>query len=126
MRPVNTDPIRQIVGGNRANPKDWGWQVVMYINDKTFICGGSILNSLWIITAAHCLDDNLGPEKYSFDIGLHDIEDIEPWVVSRFARKIIVHPDYNIETVDNDIALMKLNVSIFIIKEYLIQKNYVN
>ncbi len=45
---VNRDSPR-IVGGEEAIKGDWGWTVAMKYN-KGFMCGGSLLNSQWIIT----------------------------------------------------------------------------
>ena len=43
----------KIVGGTQATAGDWGWQVLMLSNGG-FSCGGSLINSQWIVTAAHC------------------------------------------------------------------------
>ena len=50
-------PLKQlkIVGGNQTIVGDWGWQVALYYNGF-FSCGGSIINSQWVITAAHCVE----------------------------------------------------------------------
>ena len=47
----------RIVGGYKAAPHSWPWQVMLMTPDlrKTF-CGGTLLSEFWIITASHCLD----------------------------------------------------------------------
>lgn len=106
----------KVVGGTRADPKDWGWQVSMNFNFYGFICGGSVLNSEWIVTAAHCVDGYLNPSYYSFDIGHHDRNNLESWSTSRKVTKVIAHPSYSDRTLQNDIALMKLDVYFFYVK----------
>lgn len=43
----------RIVGGVKSDKGDWGWQIGLYYRGG-FICGGSLINSQWIVTAAHC------------------------------------------------------------------------
>ena len=45
----------KIVGGTQAMAGDWGWQAIM-LNMGNFICGGSLINSQWVVTAAHCAE----------------------------------------------------------------------
>ncbi|XP_020845145.1 serine protease 55 [Phascolarctos cinereus] len=48
-----------ILGGVDATCFEVPWQVGIYFNN-TFLCGGSILDKLWILTASHCfIDDKL-------------------------------------------------------------------
>lgn len=47
----------RIVGGDLAELGQFPYQVAIYFIDKdkkTFICGGSIVNEEWVLTAAHC------------------------------------------------------------------------
>ncbi|RWR99978.1 peptidase S1 and S6 chymotrypsin/Hap-like protein, partial [Dinothrombium tinctorium] len=44
----------RIVGGNRARIGDYPWQVFILRNGQLH-CGGSIIASNWVLTAAHCL-----------------------------------------------------------------------
>lgn len=52
----------QIVGGTTAQHGAWPWQVQLgYEKSPTVlrhICGGSILNRYWIVTAAHCVTES--------------------------------------------------------------------
>uniref|UniRef100_A0AAR2K822 Zgc:165423 n=1 Tax=Pygocentrus nattereri TaxID=42514 RepID=A0AAR2K822_PYGNA len=50
VAPLNT----RIVGGQDASPGSWPWQVSLKNNDGHF-CSGSLINSNWVLTAAHCL-----------------------------------------------------------------------
>ncbi|XP_066535212.1 tryptase gamma-like [Hoplias malabaricus] len=43
----------RIVGGSVAGEGQWGWQASLRWKGQ-HVCGGAIINSRWIITAAHC------------------------------------------------------------------------
>lgn len=48
-----------IVGGEDAKAHSWPWQVSFRRNRYTHFCGGSILNSFYALTAAHCRVDKI-------------------------------------------------------------------
>jgi len=43
----------RIVGGSEAKPNSWPWEC--FVNPEGFLCGGSVISSTYILTAAHCL-----------------------------------------------------------------------
>ena len=104
------DPSK-IVGGYQAAVGDWGWQIGMnFYNSHS--CGGSLLNSEWVITAAHCLYGYTSPSYYSINIGYNDRLVANSWSTQRKVSKLILHESYSPRTFSNDIALMKLSVSV--------------
>ncbi|XP_017018006.1 trypsin-1 [Drosophila kikkawai] len=68
-------------------------------------CGGALISSTYILTAAHCAD--LGGEPPSQvrlggdNLTLTEGEDM-------MIRRVLVHPEYNATTAYNDIALLEL------------------
>lgn len=49
----NQDQER-IVGGQTAAPNEWPWAVALFNGQRQF-CGGSLIDSSHILTAAHCV-----------------------------------------------------------------------
>ncbi|CAL4135487.1 unnamed protein product, partial [Meganyctiphanes norvegica] len=59
--------------------------------------------SQWILTAAHCIR-----KKLYVRLAEHDIRDYEGRELEIKVQKMFKHPDYDLETIENDIALLKL------------------
>jgi secreted trypsin-like serine protease len=47
-----------------------------YNNGETVIgmCGATIINENWILTAAHCVDNDSEPKDYTIYMGCNDLE----------------------------------------------------
>ncbi|CAL8369925.1 unnamed protein product [Lota lota] len=109
-RPYSSAPI---VGGKVSQVGEWPWQVSLHIRGKGHMCGGSVLSGRWLLTAAHCVQDNddtsySSPDLWEAFLGLHTQAKANEWTVSRTLKRIIPHPSYDQQTFDHDLALMEL------------------
>lgn len=97
--------ITRVVGGENASEASWGWAVSISVGNL-YLCGGSILSSSWIITAAHCIE-NYTPKDFLVYAGSTLL-----WfgTQNRSVSQIIVHSKYDPATYSNDIALLRLSI----------------
>ncbi|XP_064103370.1 trypsin-1-like, partial [Macrobrachium nipponense] len=108
------NPVLKIVGGEQALVNEYPWQVALSkSNLYRPYCGGSIICNKWVLTAAHCVAGQ-APSQSLVVIGEHqwtsttDTSVTEPKEI----QQIIIHPDYDSQRMDNDIALIELKTAI--------------
>ena len=54
----------RVVGGITAEKSSWPWHAtIKFMEGTRLLCGGSLINSQWILTAAHCFGDKTVAEK---------------------------------------------------------------
>ena len=110
---VAQSDMPDIIGGREATPGAWPWQVALIYSmaENTFLgqfCGGTLIASDWVLTAAHCVD---GVEGSLVDVlvGAHRLSDSGTRVP---ATQAYVHPGYDPYDLDNDLALLHLSVPV--------------
>uniref|UniRef100_W5MFD6 Serine protease 56 n=1 Tax=Lepisosteus oculatus TaxID=7918 RepID=W5MFD6_LEPOC len=102
-----TQPRSRIVGGFPAAPGAWPWLVNLRLEGE-LMCGGVLVDSTWVLTAAHCFTGSRSENSWTAVVGEFDITktDAEEQVMK--VNRIISHPKFNKKTFNNDIALVEL------------------
>uniref|UniRef100_A0A3Q1H8N6 Peptidase S1 domain-containing protein n=1 Tax=Anabas testudineus TaxID=64144 RepID=A0A3Q1H8N6_ANATE len=96
----------RIIGGQEAPPGNWPWQVLL-ISDSV-LCGGSLINKEWVLTAAHCFPSN-NTAGLVVVLGSQTLITSSSYEQLRTVTQIIIHPGFDSSTFDNDISLLKLS-----------------
>jgi trypsin len=100
-----------IVGGTNANIADYPWQVSLQIKSGSggsHICGGSILNESWILTAQHCTDGS-SASQLRIAAGMSKLSQASSTGQVRNVAKIVSFPGYTDASKGKDIALLQLS-----------------
>ncbi|XP_042235338.1 uncharacterized protein LOC121875056 [Homarus americanus] len=99
-------PPNRIVSGEDADQGEYPWLVQIYITDIGNFCGGSLISSHWIMTAAHCFFRNGTIGGTSIEVALGELMLDPPKTFG--ISEIVIHEDFDINTLTNDITLIKL------------------
>jgi len=105
----------RIVNGEEATPHEYPWIISMLDSSGYWYCGGTILSDQWIISASHCVDGSKAKDVF-IRVGDHDNTDPDDTKFNKKqtfgVKKILMHPGYDPQTVNNDVALLKLDKKI--------------
>ena len=102
----------RIVGGEETEANEYPWQVgLVSPEEKTPYCGGSIITSQHVLTAAHCTynrftEDIKDPSSIQVLVGEHDTSDDN--MDRRDISAIRNHPKFDIKNADYDYAILVL------------------
>lgn len=116
--------VKRVTGGFRAKPFEAPWQALIWRPDtlgrvsvgtaQKVHCGGAVIATGWLLTAAHCLIDE--DKKAGFRVpiatGGHRVRTglFNPLGDEGFSypiKRVIPHPDFDKETYAFDIALVE-------------------
>ena len=101
--------LSRIIGGEAVAELSWSWTVGLY-HAGIFFCGGSLISSTMIVTAAHCMKPYL-PRLSTVTIiaGTNTYLNSDGKGQVRHLIEVVVHPDFNDDKLTNDIALVRVS-----------------
>lgn len=98
----------KVEGGQEAEPGQYPWMAALLRNGLQQFCGGVLLDSTHILTAAHCVY-NLEAEDLTVGLGEYDLSQPDPERVQTFpVAEILVNERFNPDAYTDDIAILYL------------------
>uniref|UniRef100_A0A8D2F2F2 t-plasminogen activator n=1 Tax=Theropithecus gelada TaxID=9565 RepID=A0A8D2F2F2_THEGE len=108
-----SQPQFRIKGGLFADIASHPWQAAIFAKHRRspgerFLCGGILISSCWILSAAHCFQERFPPHHLTVYLG-RTYRVVPGEEEQKFeVEKYIVHKEFDDDTYDNDIALLQL------------------
>lgn len=103
-----------ITSGIRTKEGDWPWHSAIWHTSnghRSYACGGTLIASNAVLTAAHCVYDAGHPlvaDRVVVQLGKQYLQLASPNTQEFRASRLIIHRHYNQNTFANDIALIRL------------------
>ncbi|XP_051861753.1 venom serine protease Bi-VSP [Drosophila albomicans] len=102
----------RVVGGLPVRKGAYPWMAALGYYDENnrsalkFLCAGSLISAQFVITSAHCINPTLTLVR----LGAHDLtKAAEQGAIDYRIRRSIVHENFDLASIANDIALIELN-----------------
>ncbi|XP_066477721.1 urokinase-type plasminogen activator [Tiliqua scincoides] len=99
----------KVVGGNKAEIESQPWIAAIFRSGRKgqFVCGGSLIDPCWVLTAAHCFEKNPDPSKFTVFLGKSALNTTDSKEQKFHVERIVVHEHFSTDY-NNDIALLKI------------------
>lgn len=116
---VTRFPNGRVVGGQPAEKGSWPWMAVVFVEKRNGVkspdCGGALVTTRHVITAAHCIvtgrsATTMSPRQLTVRLGAHDLrQNNEPGAIDIGVDAVRRHEQFEPRTYKNDIAVLRLS-----------------
>ncbi|KAG3276538.1 transmembrane protease, serine 11A [Ictidomys tridecemlineatus] len=96
--------VNRIMSGELADKGAWPWQASLQ-RSNIHQCGATLISDRWLVTAAHCFKNNANPRQWTVTFGTT----INPPLMKREVKRIIVHERYHSPAREYDIAVVQFH-----------------
>ncbi|KAF5281452.1 hypothetical protein FQR65_LT14686 [Abscondita terminalis] len=101
----------RIVGGHNADLGEWPWIAGLFNGARQF-CGGSLVDNIHILSAAHCVAhmSSWDVARLTVRLGDHNIKtDTEVKHIEKKVKRVVRHRGFDSRTLYNDVAILTLD-----------------
>lgn len=99
----------KILGGKNSPEQRWPWQASLLYHGR-HICGGTLIDTFWVISAAHCFRKSHTPSDYYILLGYQELQHPTEHSVQMTVSQVIIHENFNKHSfLGSDIALLQLH-----------------
>ncbi|RZB40521.1 Trypsin domain containing protein [Asbolus verrucosus] len=111
LKNKNIDVSKGLLTRELAQSDKYPFAAAIYVKTttNTSFCGGTLLTNQWILTAGQCV---YGAELFTIYLGSNDVEGDNPNRITVITTDYVLYPDFNPETLQHDVALIKLPMPI--------------
>ncbi|KAJ3656372.1 hypothetical protein Zmor_015455 [Zophobas morio] len=101
----------RVIGGDHAFAGQIPYIAAIYkqTNDGNYFCGGALMNNQWILTSGNCVYEAV---LFTIYLGTINLKDVDANSLRLATDIYVIHPDFNPDTLENDIGLIQLRIPI--------------